>query len=389
MKLLLFTTRFQPAWDWGGPVRSSWGLARGLAARGAQVTVVTTDATQTGRVPVPPMRLEEGVRILTAQVLGRGRVRAANRFALAPGLATRLCAQVPEADLVHIEGLWSAAHPLCFALCRFHKKPYIVCPRGNLEGYSLQQKSRKKDLVLRLMLRAPIERSSAVLFTTDQERETAPPWLRALPHLVVPNPVDIRHDGNRDRFRASLDMAPDELLLGMIGRIHPKKGFDLLIPALAEARPGRNLRLVIVGPDEGGTLATVQALVARHGLGSRVVFLPRLEGQALCDAYAGLDLLVLPSREENFGNVVVEALGQGTPVCISEAVGLRRFVTETGLGLVLPLEPGAWHDLLSGEALGRLLIGWDRQAARDQARRAFSVETVSKTLYDHYARLAK
>ncbi len=389
MRITLYTTRFQPAWDWGGPVRSSWNLARGLARLGARVTVVTTNARQRGVVDMPRERVEEGVRILTAPVLGGGRWGLANRFAFCPGLVRSLTATARDADLVHVEGLWSAGHPLLFGLCRLLEVPYVVCPRGNLEGYSLGQKAAKKALYLDLMARPNILKARAILFTTPQERDTAPPWLRTVPPIIVPNPVEVPHDGEGRRFRERVGADGDTLLLGMVGRVNKKKGFSVLLPALGKARPRRPIKLAVVGPDEGGYSETVRGLIRRHGLEDQVILVGRLSGQDLADAYAGLDTLFVPSFEENFGNVVVEALAQGTPVAISAEVGLKDWVAEQGAGLVLPLEEDRWRELLEGDELEQLCSGWDAEANSQRARETFSLENIATEVLTKYEELLR
>ncbi len=384
MRIALYTTRFQPAWDWGGPVRSSWNLARGLAKLGAEVTVVTTNARQRGVVDVPRQRVEQGVRIVAAPVLAEGRWALANRFAFCPGLGPALARAVRGADLVHVEGLWSAGHPLVFGLCRGMGVPYVFCPRGNLESYSLGQKRGKKAAYLRLVARPNLLAARAVLYTTRQELQTAPGWLRGVTPVIVPNPVEVPHDGVGSRFRERLGVQPGELLLGMVGRVNEKKGFSVLLPAMGAARLARPVRLAVIGPDEADYGRTVRGLIQQHGLQEQVTLVGRLSGQDLADAYAGLDALLVPSFEENFGNVVVEALAQGTPPVISEEVGLRHWVEENRAGLVLPLEQARWQQLLEGDELERLLEGWDAEGNRRRAREEFSIDNVAGKVMAEY-----
>ena len=232
--------------------------------------------------------------------------------------------------------------------------------------------------------------AAAIHFTAPQEVETAPVWLRdAGNSVIVPNAVEISHDGEGQRFRQKIGAAGDETLLGMVGRIHKKKGFDMILPAMAAARAKGPSRLVVVGPDEGGYLNEVEQMIRAHELSDRVTFTGMLGGQELADAYAGLDALVLPSYEENFGMVVVEAAAQGTPVIVSEPVGLRDWVAERGVGEVLPMDPKEWIAFLERVSREYIRDNWQQNELREEARERFSLSSVGRQMAETYERLAQ
>jgi glycosyltransferase involved in cell wall biosynthesis len=124
-----------------------------------------------------------------------------------------------------------------------------------------------------------------------------------------------------------------------LGRLHPKKGLELLLPAFARL-PGDAL-LVIAGPDSDGYRARLEALAAGLGVGHRLLFTGLLLGRDKWAALVDADLFVLPSYQENFGIAVVEALAAGTPVLISDQVNLHREVRGAEVGGVVPLDPEA------------------------------------------------
>ncbi|GAA4545405.1 glycosyltransferase [Pseudonocardia xishanensis] len=132
-----------------------------------------------------------------------------------------------------------------------------------------------------------------------------------------------------------------------VGSITPTKGQDVLVRALARIAD-REWRCSLVGPVDRSPahVTLVRTLVADHGLAGRVSLTGPLTGAALDEAYAAADLLVLPSRAESFGMVLVEALARGIPVVASEVGGVREAVGGTppdgvpGL-LVPPDDPAA------------------------------------------------
>lgn len=387
LKLVLVSGHFQPAWEWGGVVSVTWELARALAAQGVEVTVLTTDAAMTPRRPPPAERVEQGVRVITSPVIGGGRSVLANRMALSAGSLAMAAPWVRRADLVHINGLWSPHVVQVWGLCRLWRRPYLVSPHGNLEGYSLRQSALRKRLSLALYARRILTGARAMHYTVENERREAPAWLRSTPSFIVPCVVKALPAGDGQRFRARFGLGADEPLLGMVGRIHEKKGFDLMLPALARAAGERPAKLIVVGPEEGEYLAAVEGEIARLGLEARVLLTGELHGQELADAYAGFDLLVLPSHEENFGLVVVEANMQGTPVAVSEFVGSKNWVERSGGGVVLPRQEAEWVELIEGLGHPDHPAPWRLEGLAERAREVFSAEAVGAAMLREYEAL--
>jgi glycosyltransferase involved in cell wall biosynthesis len=386
MKLLIISSFFPPAWDWGGPVRSMWNLARGLAGLGVEVTVLATNAKQKGIVDVPPERVEEGVRIITAPVLGGGRSARLNRAGVSPVHWKNIAEYVPRAEIVHINGVWGPAPNLAASLCRLFRKPCVMSTRGNLDKWSLAQNRLKKALFLNTLGRTALTQATAFHFTVEEEKRQAPRWLVRDKGIVVPNPVELGEPGNPERFRQTIGVTDGTLVAGIFGRIHKKKGFDVIIPALGKCRRS-DLVLVAAGPDEGGYKAEVERMIRDARVESRVFFAGMLSGRDLADAYAGIDALVVPSYEENFGNVVVEAAAQGTPCFVSDQVGLKDWVAGNDIGLVLPLEPSSWAEALDGLDRAEIPKRWEPDRISHLARESFSIDAVARQMLEQYERL--
>jgi glycosyltransferase involved in cell wall biosynthesis len=118
-----------------------------------------------------------------------------------------------------------------------------------------------------------------------------------------------------------------------LGRIHPKKGCDLLLEALAKAaRPG--LQLVIAGPDETGWGAELKTQAGQLGIAKRITWTGMLRGDAKWGAFYASQAFILPSHQENFGIAVADALACGTIPLISDKVNIAPDVDGDGAGLV-------------------------------------------------------
>ena len=137
MRVVVVSTYFAPAMEWGGPVASLLLTSRALAAEGVRVDVATTDARPTGRTDVPVFREEQGVRVHTSPVVGCGRVQVVNRYGIAPGCLRTIARLVNTADVVAVQGFWGLPSVTAMQCSWWAGRPFVVSPRGNLETYSL------------------------------------------------------------------------------------------------------------------------------------------------------------------------------------------------------------------------------------------------------------
>jgi glycosyltransferase involved in cell wall biosynthesis len=153
-----------------------------------------------------------------------------------------------------------------------------------------------------------------------------------------------------------------------LGRLHPKKGCDILLDAFARMQSRDSISLILAGPDQIGWEAELRRQVARLNLTDRVIFTEMLKGEMKRGAFAAADAFVLPSHQENFGISVVEALAAGVPVLISNRVNIWREIEADRAGYIE-------SDDLDGTI--RLLQSWidttpsEREAMRQNARKCF------------------
>jgi glycosyltransferase involved in cell wall biosynthesis len=162
------------------------------------------------------------------------------------------------------------------------------------------------------------------------------------------------------------------------------KGFDVLIPALAKLESVRNWHLVLAGPDPDRAWDGLRVHLHRFRMSNRVTYLGNLAGADLDRYYAGLDALLAPSRGENFGNVIVEAIAQGTPVVVSDAVGLADWVVDNRTGTRTPLESAAWRDAIEGIINLPPSPEFERARLRSCAERDFDYRQVGAKMLSMY-----
>jgi glycosyltransferase involved in cell wall biosynthesis len=160
--------------------------------------------------------------------------------------------------------------------------------------------------------------------------------------VVRPNGLDLREFEPlppRGAFRRESHIPPGDRYVLFLSRLIPRKGADLLIDAFADVCPGG--WLVIAGPEgEPGYLQFLKRRAAARGVAGRVLFPGSLMNERKLAALVDCDIFVLPSRYENFANVIVEAVACGRPVIVTDRCGVSEFVAGRA-GVVIPYERSA------------------------------------------------
>jgi glycosyltransferase involved in cell wall biosynthesis len=284
---------------------------------------------------------------------------------------------VSSSDLVHVHGLWRQ-HSLAAAhAARRHGKPYLVSAHGMLEPWALGHKGWKKRLYGALVERSNLRRAACLRALTRQEVSDYRRYGIALPAAVVPNGVDLEPPGAPDAFLDAWPGLRGQRMVLFLGRLHPKKGLDVLLRAWAAAPQAPAGHLVIAGPDFGGTRAGSEALAAELGLRHSVTFTGQLAGSLKRAALAAAHAFVLPSFSEGLSMAVLEALAAGVPVVASPGCNLPEIAAE-GCGWVVEAAPrplaAALAEALSLSAGDRAAVG---ARARGLAERRFSWPAVA------------
>lgn len=309
-----------------------------------QAEVVTTD---------PPGSAYLDNLGIPIHALGPGRLG----YRYAPRLVPWLRANRDRFDGVIVHGLWQYTG---YAVWRTMagRVPYFVFPHGMLDPYfkrAFRLKHLKKWPYWLIAEFWVLRRAARVLFTSEAEARLAKQsfWLHRWKPVVVPFgavPSDGDPDQQRETFFQAYPYLRNTRFLLFLGRIHHKKGCDLLVEAflrIADRDPG--LHLVMAGPDQQGRRASLEAQVSSAGLSSRVHWTGMLDGDVKWGAFYASEAFALPSHQENFGIAVAEALSCGVPVLLSNQVNIAPEIACDNAGFMEP-------DSIEGSV--RLLTRW-------------------------------
>lgn len=312
---------------------------------------------------------------------------ALGRYGFSLRLNLWLRANLHRFDCVIVNGLWG--YPGVAALDEVRGRlPYFVFTHGMLDPYFKHRfplKHLKKWLYWLLVERRVLADADYVLFTSAAEAALAKQTFRLhrWRELIVPYGCGQPPETTAEMHDAFFARCPEVSARGLkrsacghegarrfllfLGRLHPKKGCDLLIEAFARtAALDPELDLVMAGPDEVGWTPQLKAMAARLGIASRVHWPGLLQGDEKYGALYNADAFILPSHQENFGIAVAEALACGAPALLSDKVNIAPEIEADGAGLMQP-------DTLDGTE--KLLHAWmtmspeARDAMRAQALR--------------------
>ena len=271
-------------------------------------------------------------------------------------------------DAVIVHGLWQFHGLATRRALVGGRLPYFVFPHGMLDPWFKRQypfKHAKKWLYWSAAEARVLRDAAAVLFTTQEESRLAPqsfPVYRAR-HAVLGFGLVLdaqAQAATAEDFLTRFPALRGKRLLLFLGRLHAKKGCDLLVQSFCSvAASDPSLHLVLAGPDADGVQAQLQQLAAHAGMSGRITCTGMLQGAAKWGALRAADVFVLPSHQENFGVAVVEALAMGLPTLLSEQVNIWRDVVAAGAGLAAP-------DTLAGTTA--LLQRWLSLPAASQAQ---------------------
>jgi glycosyltransferase involved in cell wall biosynthesis len=379
MRVLMVVQSYFPFQDRGGPVVKVRALARGLAKRGQQITVLTADLgfENDYRSDVKIQKCEwgwqaeeDGVETIYLSTVAHYRALTLN-----PRVVAFCRASISQFDLVHLYGLYDLLGPAVSFFCRRRRIPYVIEPMGM---YRPIDRSFRMKRLWHWSLGDVYWRNAAQIIATSEmeQEELVEDGVPAEKVVIRYNGIDSRTSvgqSPRGAFRAKWGIPSDEPLVMFLGRLIPRKGADILIQAFSEACP-KSGRLVIAGPEgEPGYRAMLEKRARDTGIESRVIFTSALYDEDKSALMIDADIFVLPSRYENFANSAAEAIAFGVPVIITDCCGIRSLVNGRA-GLVIapekaPLvsalrnlisDPVLYAKLKSGCAEVAAELSWDR-----------------------------
>lgn len=276
------------------------------------------------------------------------------RWGRVKGFCNWLDAYADQFDVIMLHGLWLYnGYAYTKWLHRRKRKSDLriprtwVMPHGMLDPWFQRAEGRRikslRNLIYWLMIeRRTISSSDLLIFTSEAEQEKARitfpfyhPKRTAIVPLGVSDPAADQHVGISNAVRFPF---LDDTFILALGRIDPKKGFDILPEVWSQLikHPGYTSRiptLVIAGPGwESKYGVRLKERINALDLGDRIITMGMLQGAAKWTALRSCEALIMPSHQENFGLVAAEALACGKPVLMSDQVDIQAYIVAGDAG---------------------------------------------------------
>ena len=291
-----------------------------------------------------------------------------------------------DLDVIHIHGVWD---PLLVAAARLGRRrgiPYVIRPAGMLDPWSLSQRRLKKRLAIALVYRRMLSGAVFIHALNADERDlieplgiTAPTEVHA--NGVFPDAIELMYESGR--FRADHPSLGDRQFFIFIGRLHYKKGLDILGDAYADYLDGGgDWHLVVAGPDEGAR-EDFAGRIESKGLSDRVHLVGPLYGAEKYRALGDAGAFVLPSRQEGFSNAILEALAGGLPVVITASCHFPE-VAESEAGLVTALDAKAFGTAMTRVSSDDIVARRMGKAGRQLVRQHYTWPVIAQQLLEAY-----
>ncbi len=328
MKILHIIPTYKPAYIYGGTITSISLLCENLVAfGGCEVTVLSTTAN--GKKELPEFKKTpkkvEGVDVFYFPRWTK------DHSQFSPALLIWLFKNVKRYEVVHIHSWWNISVLLSTVICILNGKKPILAPRGMLSPFTISGKFKP---MFHKLIGSKLLKNTILHATSQQEVDECLSIIPRWEYTNLPNFLDnsILVNSEIKPKLTPKDKERDELNLLFLSRIHKKKGLEILLESLAEVKFDWNL--IIAGEGDIDYINQLKKLSYDLTIENKITWIGWVNAEERSVQFKTVDLMVLPSYNENFGNVVIESLAAGTPVLVSRFVGLSEYVTEKKLGWV-------------------------------------------------------
>lgn len=383
MKVIQINASYKPAFIYGGPTMSVSKLAEVLVAKKINLEVLTTQANGNNELNVITGKQ---VSIDNVPVTYYKRI-SKDHTHFSPALLMAFFLKLKNAKfktIIHIHAWWNLVSIFSCAIAVFTKFPVVLSPRGTLSSYSFGNRNNLIKKIIHNYISIPLIKKCHIHATSENEKNALSKLLNFKSITVIPNLVNIP---NTVPARCINHVNQGKIRLLFFSRIEQKKGLEFLFAALKKTEI--EYTLTIAGSGERNYISTLKELSKSFNIDHNLAWIGEQTADKKFVIMADHHILVLPSHDENFANVVVESLAVGTAVVITENVGLSDYVFANDFGWVCKMEESALKTSLqlatnTPEKLIRI-----SQVAPTKIRSDFSDDLIANQFIDMYTTILK
>lgn len=314
MKILQVISSFPPAYSYGGAATVAYDISKELVKKGHDVTVYTTDVYD----EITRLKYEsnpiflDGIQVYHFKNISNKLSR--KNLTIAPGMITFLKKNIRNYEIIHIHEYRTFQSIFAQYFAKKYNIPYLLQSHGTLPKIIKWEKLKS---IFDATCGSRIIKNASKLFALNETEVKQYLKLGAdvTKIKIVPNGIDISKYNDisqKGDFRIKYSLRNEQIVL-YVGRLHESKGIDLLIESFAElSYQLRNIKLVIVGPDEGYQNYLIQ-LTNNLGIKDKVIFTGFISISEKKSAYRDSDVFVTPCFS-GFPITFLESCVYGLPI---------------------------------------------------------------------------
>jgi glycosyltransferase involved in cell wall biosynthesis len=334
----------------GGVPRAVVDMVRLIHECGQTSTLITPDATDT-----PPAWLDSSssntsrANTPRAVTIPRGRLPF---LALGPSGLRAVREQLKQTDVLHLNCIWSVANMQVASVARSMGVPYVISTHGMLDRWCMTQRTWKKQAYMSLGGTSMLNGAATVHCTAQAELEQSARWFPKTTGSVIALPLDLSSYRTlpgtqlaQRRFPFLADKSEATILF--LSRLNYKKGCSHLLHALRALKDrGVRARLVFAGSGDEAYVRSLHQLRDQLDIVGRVHFVGLVKGAEKISLYQNADVFALPTSQENFGMVLVEALASGTPLVTTKGTDIWSDLQKSGGAKIVDQSATAFADAI-------------------------------------------
>lgn len=331
--------------------------------------------------PVRQRLKDEGIAVHTFPLIPASSHRA-ERWGVSPALVRWVLRNASMHDVVHVHGAWGLASFAGVLAASRAKVPSVMTPHESMTRYDVRRPGNRVRIVAKSSLKAFYRRRLALLvFASQLEAQDTLSGAGQSRAAVVHHPL-------RSALQARPPVpsrSPGPLVVGYLGRLHPKKNLETLIRAVKAASD--DARLLIAGDGVKDYVDTLVRLADDVGMTNRTEWHGFLEGDRRWPFIDALDVFAMPSHFECFGMAGAEAMARGIPTIVSQSTGLAEIIQRHASGIIAPPNIDGLARAIQGLDQDRDFLFALKARSLSVASLELSMERYAEVMVPHYERL--
>jgi len=330
LKILIVVPTYFPAYEFGGPIFQIHYLSKNLIKQNFTVDVCTTNKGNEKNFKSNLKQIVNGVNVFYFR-------RLFSKFYISISMFFFLFRNIKNYQIVHIHSVFNFPTAISLILSSVYNKKIILSPRGILDKELIKNKNTLLKKLWLFCLKRYLKKVDTFHATSNLEKEKIKFYFKNCNIKLIPNGIDIvdlNKKIDQKLLKSKYSTYFDKKInLLYIGRIDRKKNIDQIIRSIHKSKIS-NLNLNIVGNGDKNYLKYLHNITNDLRLKNNINFINHIDGDIKIYFYQNSSHLILPSKSENFANVVVESIFYGKSVLISDKVGLKDFVRSNNFGII-------------------------------------------------------